>query len=199
MRERIARPLELPPAQRPSAATLGALAVAAGAVAVALGVLALLLGFGGDGEAARDAGTDARRAIGLLSKPSTQRIPFEGSGGAAVLAVGSGGRGALVLKGLEPAPTGWAYRAWVIRGAGGSPVEAASFSGAEEVVLLSRQVPPKATVAVSLESAEAWARRCSGSGSAPGATRSPRTGASARHVASMRATSARSFPSSFAR
>jgi hypothetical protein len=152
VRERVARPLELPPARKPDAATLGALAGVAGIGAVALGVLALVLGFGGDSSASAPASTDATRAIGLLAKPSTVRVPLTGSAGTVVLAVGSGGRSVLVLKGLAPAPSGWAYQAWVL-GRTGTPRPAAVFSGDERVVPLSLRVPPGATVGVSVEDA----------------------------------------------
>jgi hypothetical protein len=153
VRTRITGPPELPPARKPDAATLGALAVAAGISAVVLGALALVLGFGGGGSSAEPVAAEASQAIGLLSKPSTVRTPLAGSAGTAVLAVGSGGRAVLVLKGLGPAPPGWAYRAWVVGRPGGKPLPAASFSGEERVVPLSRPVPPAASVAVSLEDA----------------------------------------------
>jgi hypothetical protein len=154
VRERVSRPLELPPAERLDAATLGALAAVAGIAAVALGVLALLLGLGEDtsSDPASASATEATKAIGLLSKPSTERVPLAGSAGTVVLAVGSGGRSVLVLKGLEPAPSGSAYQAWVV-GRARTPLQAAAFSGEERVVPLSRLVPPGGTVGVSVEDA----------------------------------------------
>ena len=153
VRERIARPLELPPARRPTAATLGALAALAGIAAVALGALALVVGL--DRGESTDAGpaADTRAAIGLLSKPSTERITLAGSGGRLVLAVGTGGRAVLVVRGLGPAPAGKAYEAWVVGPDGVSPAPAAVFAGTEKVVRLSRLVPPGAGVAVTVESA----------------------------------------------
>ena len=150
-RERIARPLELPPARRPSAATIAALAAVAGLLALALGIFAFLWAL--DGSSAAAAARDSGRALGLLSKPSTERVPLAGSQGALVLAVGSGGRAVLVLRGLEPAPSGKTYEAWVLGAAGGAPDPAGLFSGDERVVELAHPVPVGASVAVTLEDA----------------------------------------------
>ena len=151
--ERVARPIELPRERRPRASTLGALAAVAGVAAVVLGTLAFLSALERDASADDPAARDARRAIGLLSKPSTDRIPFAGSGGGLVLAVGSGGRGVLLLRGLEPAPSGRTYEVWVVGPAGGAPDPDVLFSGNEKVVELARPVPEGSSVGVTVEDA----------------------------------------------
>jgi hypothetical protein len=70
-----------------------------------------------------------------------------------VLAVGSAGRAVLVLRGLEPAPSGKKYEAWVLDPAGGTPDPAGLFSGGERVVELTRPVPAGTSVAVTVEDA----------------------------------------------
>lgn len=145
-------PLELPRARRPSPEALVGLAAAAGLGAIALGVLALVLGLRSD-DGRPALAVDARQAIALLSKPSTERIPFERSAGTVVLAAGSGARGVLVLSGLRPAAAGKAYQAWVVAPMSPGPLPAAVFSGEEKVVPLTRPVPPGSTVAITVEDA----------------------------------------------
>ena len=143
--------VELPPVRRPSAATIGGLAAVAGLLALALGTFAFFSALDDDGSGAEAAARDSARALSLLSKPSTERFPVLGSQGALVLAVGSGGRAVLVLRGLEPAPSGRTYEAWVVDPAGGPPDPAGVFSAGERVVQLTRPVPVGATVAVTVE------------------------------------------------
>jgi len=150
-RRRIAGRAELPPARRPSAATIAALAAVAGLLALALGTFAFLSALDDDGSSSVAAATGSSKALALLSKPSTERIPFAGSGGTLVLAVGSAGRAVLLLRGLEPPPPGTTYEAWVVDAAGRSPDPAGLFSGSERVVELTRPVPVGATVAVTIE------------------------------------------------
>jgi hypothetical protein len=152
-RKRVSRPVQLPPARRPSPATIGLLAGVAGLLALALGTFAFLSALDDDGSSTAAAARDSGRALALLSKPSTERVPVVGSQGALVLAVGSGGRAVLVLRGLEPAPSGSTYEAWVVDPAGGPPDPAGLFSGGERVVELTRPVPVGATVAVTVEDA----------------------------------------------
>ena len=64
--------------RRPRASTLGALAAVAGVAAVVLGNAGVPLRPERDGSADDPAARDARRAIGLLSKPSTDRIRSRG-------------------------------------------------------------------------------------------------------------------------
>jgi hypothetical protein len=154
LRERVAQPVELPGESWPSTPTLAGIALAVAGAALVLVAVALALQLRGDGGS--DSGVtdvETRRAIALLAKPSTERIPLEWTKGAVVLAVGTGGLAALVLDDLAPAPAGKAFQAWVVGPAGGSPSPAAVFSGQEKVVLLSRPVPAGATVGVTVESA----------------------------------------------
>jgi hypothetical protein len=154
LRERVARPVELPGESWPSTATLAGITLAVAGAAIVLVAVALALqvrGDGGAGSGAADAET--QRALALLSKPSTERIALERTNGAIVLAVGTGGLAALVLDDLAPAPAGKAFEAWVVGPASGSMSPAAVFSGEKKVVLLSRPVPAGATVGVTVESA----------------------------------------------
>lgn len=135
--------------RRSSPETLAALAVVAGLGAIALGGVAVVM------RSSSSAPTpaippDAQSVISLLSKPSTQRVPFAGSAGTAVLAVGSGGRAAIVLKGFAPAPPGSTYNAW-IRVPGGRFEQAATFTEAERVVLLSTSVEKGSVVGITSE------------------------------------------------
>ena len=88
-----------------------------------------------------------RSALGLLSKPSTERVVFQHSGGRLVLAVGSGGRAALLVRGLSRAPTGSRYYVWRVV-AGRAPVTVARFAGTERVVFLPVSVLPGTSVLV---------------------------------------------------
>ncbi len=154
--ERVARPIELPAEGWPSTATLGGIAVVLAGLAIVLAALALGLWLAGDSAGGNEAGVtaaDTALALGLLSKPNTERVPLARTNDTVVLAVGTGGLAALVLDGLALAPSGKAYEAWVV-GASGAPVPAAVFSGDERVVLLSRSVPTGATVAVTVETAD---------------------------------------------
>jgi hypothetical protein len=98
--------------------------------------------------------SEAAQAISLLSKPTTVRLPFAGSDGSVVLAVGSNGRGLLVLDGLGIAPVGRTYQAWVVTpGSATAPISAAVFTGVETVVSLTARVQPGSAVGISIEKA----------------------------------------------
>jgi hypothetical protein len=88
-----------------------------------------------------------RRVLALLAKPSTERIAFTGSRGL-VLAVGSGGRAAILVRGLERAEVGKPYRAWIVA-PGAAPIRAAQFLGVERAVFLSGSLGPRVSVVVS--------------------------------------------------
>jgi hypothetical protein len=148
--------VEVPRGRRPSPTTIGVVATLAGIGALALGTAAALT--------ARDAGNTTvvttttpavtsgaePRLIALLAKPSTRRIVFTRSQGRLVLAVGSGGRAAILVRGLERAAPGKPYVAWVIA-PGTRPVRAAHFVGTERAVFLSSRLRPETTVVVSTE------------------------------------------------
>jgi hypothetical protein len=77
-------------------------------------------------------------------------VPLEGANGSVV--VGSGGNGVLVLSGLEQAPSGKTYEAWVVHEGAASP--AGLFRGGDTtIVRLERPLPDGAIVAVTLEQA----------------------------------------------
>jgi len=135
---------------RLSAATLVALALLAGVGALALGALAVLQASDRDRPVAASAPTqerDLRQALLLLAKPSTVRVPFRGAARTLVLAIGSGGRAALVLRGFAPAPVGRVHHAWIVS-VGGRARHAATFTGAQQVVPLTALVEPGSRVVV---------------------------------------------------
>lgn len=155
--------VELPPRKGLSGVTIAALAALAGVLAILLGSWTFVSSVRSDDEMTADIAR-SQQVILLLSKPSTQRVPLDGSGGRVILAVGTGGKGYLVLDGLGLAPTGKSYQAWVLRPTAGAPASAAVFAGGEMLVPLSVAVRPGAVVAVTIERA----------GGAPAPTRRPK-------------------------
>ena len=151
--------VDVPTARRPSPLTLAVLGVLAGIAAMVLGAAAVISAGGASRTSSERAagstpaparptlaGTE-RRVLALLAKPSTQRIVFRGSRGL-VLAVGSGGRAAILIRGLERAAPGKPYAAWIVT-PGAVPVRAARFVGTERAVFLSARLRPKQRVIVS--------------------------------------------------
>lgn len=146
-----------------SPATLAALALLAGIGAMALGALAVVSATrsGGDEPVVTNpvlpegaATSPAERGVlALLAKPSTERFVFRRSGGRLVLVVGSGGRAAIVVRGLDRVSGEQPYYAWVIRS--GSTVRAGRFTGSERAVILSVPVRTGDSVAVGIERAVA--------------------------------------------
>lgn len=152
--------VDVPKARRPSPVALAGLGVFAGIAAIALGAAAVLSAGGSAEKSPADGARPAlqtsvasaaspveRRVLALLAKPSTERIAFAGSPGL-VLAVGSGGRAAILVRGLERAEVGSPYRAWIVA-PGAAPIRAAQFVGTERAVFLSRTLGPRASVVVS--------------------------------------------------
>jgi hypothetical protein len=153
--------VEVPKARGRSPVTLAVLGVVAGVAAMALGAAAVVFA-GASPETpasptasappppatARVSSTE-RAVLALLAKPSTERIAFRGARGL-VLAVGSGGRAAILVRGLGRAPAARPYRAWVVA-PGSAPVPAARFDGTERAVFLTRPLGPRASVVVSAE------------------------------------------------
>ena len=149
-------PVELPPPYRISGATLAALAAVAGMAAIALGTWAFASSIREQDapRIVRPPISEAAQAISLLAKPTTVRLPFAGSDGRVVLAVGSNGRGMLVVDGLGAAPVGRTYQAWVVAsGRRVAPLSAALFTGVETVVPLTARIEPGAAVGISIEKA----------------------------------------------
>ena len=151
--------VDVPTARRPSPLTLAVLGVLAGIAAMVLGAAAVISAGGASRTSSeRAAGTTPvparptlagieRRVLALLAKPSTQRVVSRGSRGL-VLAVGSGGRAAILIRGLERAAPGKPYKAWIVT-PGAAPVRAARFVGTERAVFLSARLHPKQRVIVS--------------------------------------------------
>jgi Anti-sigma-K factor rskA len=147
-------PVELPKGQRLSGPVLAALAALAGVAAMVLGTTAFAASLrSDDSDGTQPASASRAAAISFLAKPSTARVHVAGSRGRIVLAVGSAGRGVLVLKGLGAAPQGKSYQAWVTRPKAKVPVSAAVFTGAEALVPLSLAVEPGSVVTITVERA----------------------------------------------
>ena len=128
----------------PVAATLAA---AAAIVAIGLGVWATSLSHSLDRE--REAKDSYAQALRLLGGGAQAKALVDAEG--ALLVRPDGGKAALVVCGLSAAPSGKTYEAWVIEG--GTPRPAGLFRGGSGCppVLLEREVPDGAVVAVTLE------------------------------------------------
>jgi hypothetical protein len=157
--------VDVPTRRRLTPVLLAAVGVLAGIAAMALGAAAVFYAASGERgetpsgadvappatlESTPDLSAVERRALALLAKPSTERIPFTGGRGL-VLAVGSGGRAAILIRGFEPAPAGRPHNAWIVRPEPAAPVRAARFVGTERAVFLTRPVGPRASVVVTSE------------------------------------------------
>lgn len=163
-------PIDVGHARRPTPTTLVIVASCAGVAALLLGLLAGVSTLTGSDEPIEPATTVTsavqsaaeRQALALLAKPSTERIVFRGSGGRLLLAVGSGGRSAILIRGFERA-VGRPYGAWVVGTS--RPIRAARFDGTERAVFLSVPLRPGESVVVaqkrptSLETAQLVALR----------------------------------------
>lgn len=123
-------------------------AIAAGA-AIALGIWAASLSSKLDDR--NDKLAAQARIATILSDPAARRVAFDGGRG--TLVVTPMGEGVLVLNGLDAAPKGRTYEAWVA--SGGSPEPAGTFNGGENVVIkrLDRLVPDGAAVMITEEKA----------------------------------------------
>lgn len=124
-----------------------ATAAAAAVAAIAVGVWATSLSRDLDRE--RSAKESYARVFQLIGDGKITPLA-DAEGG---LLVAPDGEAALVVCGLQPAPEGKTYEAWVI--AGETPRPAGLFRGGRGCppVLLERSVPPGSTVAVTLERA----------------------------------------------
>jgi hypothetical protein len=139
-------PVEVPRARRPTATTLVVLASCAGVGALLLGLSAGVFALTRTDEPTNVAQPAVeRQALALLAKPSTERIVFRGSGGRLLLAVGSGGRTAILIRGLEPADAR-PYGAWVVGSS--RTFRAANFDGTERAVFLPVPLRPGDSVVV---------------------------------------------------
>jgi hypothetical protein len=149
-------PVEIPRGQRPTPIVLAVLGTLAGIAAMVLGAVAVFSADSSPSEpvAAPRVTTPApaieERVLSLLAKPSTERIAFQGSAGRLVLAVGTGGRAAILLRGVERAADAKPYYAWIV-GPGRTPVRAGRFVGTERAMFLTRPLGPRASVVVSTD------------------------------------------------
>jgi anti-sigma-K factor RskA len=128
---------------------LTAAAAAAAGVAIGLGIWGADVSSSLSEEQA--AAARQRDVLALFTQPGSSTYGVDGANGA--LVVSSGGQAGLVLAGVEKAPEGKTYQAWVIDG--GTPTSAGLFDGgsAQTVVPLTEPVPAGATVAVTVEPA----------------------------------------------
>jgi anti-sigma-K factor RskA len=120
---------------------LGAVAAAAAVLAVAFGLWASSL----NGRLDR-----AEQANAILGDPNARSTDLTGADGRVV--VSPEGDAVLVVSGLDTAPSGKDYQAWVIED-DQSPRSAGVFDGGgdADLVTLQERVPPGAVVAVTLE------------------------------------------------
>ena len=147
LRERI---LEQARSERPNVVPLrrrtmwiaSAAAAVAACAALGLGLWAASLARSLDRERARQASVAS-----ILADPSARRLAL--SSGHGSLVVGSGGRAVLVVSGLERAPSGKVYEAWVVQG--GKPKPAGTFRSGQTAALLTAPVPNGAKVLVTQE------------------------------------------------
>lgn len=150
-------PVDVPRARGLTGSTIAGLALVAGVAAIALGLWAFVTSVREEDPVflpPTAPATPDDRTIALLSKPSTKRVPLDGSKGRIVLAVGGGGGQALlVVDGLARAPRGKTYEAFVLRPRATAPAVAAVFSGWETVVPLSVGVRRGSILVVTLERA----------------------------------------------
>jgi anti-sigma factor RsiW len=121
-------------------APLAAAAAIAACAAIVLGIWAASL----HGKLDRQ-----QRLAAVLGDPAAQRNVLADDRG--TLIVSANGKGVLVVKGLDPAPAGKTYEAWV--SSGGSPEPAGTLDGGSKhsLLLLERPVPRGATVLVTVE------------------------------------------------
>ena len=141
------RPNVVPLRRRWAFPAAAGIAAAAACAAIGLGVWAASLS--GKLNSERAARGEQARLVALIGDPDASRVPVEGAQG--TLVVNRTGEAALLVTGLEPAPEGKVYEAWIIED--GKPRPAGTFSsgGESTVVALNEPVPEGAVVAVTLE------------------------------------------------
>jgi anti-sigma-K factor RskA len=121
---------------------LGAAAAIAASVAVAVGLWAASL----SNEVDRQ-----RSVLEILADPQARSLALAGGDGRVV--VTGAGEAALVVSGLAAAPEGKTYEIWVIEDDRALPAGLFDGSDARDVVRLTRPVPRRAAVAVTIEPA----------------------------------------------
>ncbi len=126
---------------------LGVAAAAAACVAVGLGLWAASLYSQLNRE--QDLTAAQNRALAIVGDKGAQVVPLDGAEGSLVVA--RNGVAALVICGLDPAPSGETYMAWTIRGTV-SPAGAFDSAGEDcTAAALDHTVAPGVTVAVTRE------------------------------------------------
>jgi anti-sigma factor RsiW len=138
------------PRRRSLAPVLGAAAAVAAVIALGIGLWAAQTS--SDLDSVRSALERERAAAAVLADPAARTVAL--TTGEGRLVVAEDGRAALVLHGLDPAPTGKTYELWVMEG-GTDPVPAGLFPGRDgpELVALESAVEPGDAVAVTIEEA----------------------------------------------
>ena len=119
------------------------------AAAAALGAWAI---WGGDDTSSASPG--ANQAIELISQPGARRVAVNGSKGTMVLVTTPNGRAVLIVTGLQAAPKGKQYQAWIVTGK--TPHPAGLFKGGGTTTLvipLSQRIPKGSIFAVTVEKA----------------------------------------------
>lgn len=106
----------------------------------------------------------ATQAIELISQPGARSVSVAGSKGTMVLVVAPNGRAALIISGLDKAPPGKEYQAWIVTGK--TAKSAGLFKGGSTrlVIPLAQRIPKGSIFAVTLERA----------GGAPAPTQAPK-------------------------
>jgi hypothetical protein len=144
---------------------VGTAAVLVLLAAAALGAWAIWGGDNDEGTTAAPAlPSGATQAIELISQPGARSVSVAGSKGTMVLVVAPNGRAALIISGLDKAPPGKEYQAWIVTGK--TPKSAGLFEGGSTrlVIPLAQRIPKGSIFAVTLERA----------GGAPAPTQAPR-------------------------
>lgn len=147
-----AEPQNVVPFESPRARVVPALAaVAAVAAVVALAVGLWATRLSGDLDDTRLALERERATAAVLADPDARTVALQAGQGR--LVVSPGGNAVLVLDGLDPAPAGKTYEAWIIDGGEAAP--AGLFSGREDVDVVGVDgiVEPGNVVAVTIEDA----------------------------------------------
>ena len=137
------------PLPRRVAIPAAGIAAAAVAASVALAVWATSLSHSLDRE--RSARSAQAQIIAVLSEKDARRIAT--SGGSGTLVVAPTHKAVLVVNDLPTAGAGKTYEAWVVTGKRAQPAGLFRGGAGRKAVLLTEQVPARATVGVTLEKA----------------------------------------------
>jgi anti-sigma factor RsiW len=131
----------------PLAPVLGVAAAVAAVVALAVGLWATQLS--GDLDDARLALDQERRAAAVLADPDARTVELESGDGR--LMVSPEGNAVLVLDGLDPAPDGMTYEAWIVSGEDAAPAGLFPGGDGRDVFGIDGTVQPGDVVALTVE------------------------------------------------